>query len=344
MAEVLVWSERDEPNSPTWNDCSYSAALMALIAAGYQDFPEGIYTVAEREALERSDSRADEEGANELNLDEAVMNRYKVKLHSTTKALAELIQIPGLAIIVAGTPANWPKGHNLRRWLPNFAGGHRVCIITSGGPVVKWLDPLAPWKYKGDEVEISEVLKFAYASPQYLRYLMVDELAKVKLMKTDRPVGVVAYGPPIATARLRVGCQFLSPGNTEVQYGPYSFEVPVNVYSEELDLRDDLGRLVDCDNDYPPKGRRGRVRVVFGENWAGFAYALADDLVDITPLPIISNEALDRARTEGISLGRKGEYDRVTAGASAIRKLVTDPVTKKRSYKIFITFPPAPVG
>lgn len=175
--QPVVWSERDEPNGAPWRDCTYSAGLMALVHAGELDYPLGIYTVAERQALERADSRPDETGANAGNLDEAIRVRYNRTLRRATLPLAQLLQVPNLAVIVPGSLGAFPAGHMLRRWDPAFTGGHRLTILTGpGGPVVRWLDPLAPWKFEGDEVYATDVVKFNAGYPaDELRYTVADE-------------------------------------------------------------------------------------------------------------------------------------------------------------------------
>lgn len=178
----VVWSERNEPNAQGWHDCTYSAVLMMLVYAGKIGYPLGIYTVEEREALERSDDRADEIGSTFFYTDQAVLRRYGVRPHrltsdpGTTSALRDALEIPNRAYVIAGSLGHLPAGHPQRRWQPAYVGGHAICVITDGSDYVTWLDPLATWRFPGDRVPIATVAQFAWY-PNDARYMTRDELA-----------------------------------------------------------------------------------------------------------------------------------------------------------------------
>lgn len=162
MATVLVWSERPEPNASGLRDCTYSAGLMGMVHGGWTAFPKGIYTVAEREALERSDDQPNETGASLDDLILALKRRYKVtKTKNSAAALPGLLTKKGIGLVVQGKNGNLPSGHVLRRWDPGFTGGHAVYVVPDGTGFVQWLDPEATNKYKGDRVAVAVVLKWA---------------------------------------------------------------------------------------------------------------------------------------------------------------------------------------
>jgi hypothetical protein len=191
---VLVWSERNDPAGGE-HDCAYSSILMVLVHGGKVSYPLGIYTVAEREALERSDTRADEEGASPSDIDLAIATRYGLKAHAPAvgTALRSVLTTPGLAVSVGGQLSNLPYGHPLRRYAPNYTGGHRICFLTS---TRTWLDPLAPWKYAGDVTSVDNVVTFAQKrAVTDLRYLKANELATT---------GGIAGGTDTMGLRLRV--------------------------------------------------------------------------------------------------------------------------------------------
>ena len=52
-----VWSELKQSGPAT--DCVYSATLMVLVGSGFDRFPMGMYSDAERNALESSNAIAD---------------------------------------------------------------------------------------------------------------------------------------------------------------------------------------------------------------------------------------------------------------------------------------------
>jgi hypothetical protein len=168
MTNMLVWSERPEPNATGLKDCTYSAGLQGLVFGGFTKFPLGVYTVAEREALERSDDQPNETGASLDDLIVAVKRRYGITWSKSRVALMlELHARSDLAFIIQGSPGNLAAGHTLRRYDPPFTGGHCVTITPTGdGTHVKWYDPLAPMKSGGDVTTWATVTKWigTYAS------------------------------------------------------------------------------------------------------------------------------------------------------------------------------------
>ena len=172
----VVWSERTELHDATGaeHDCAYSAILDCLIWGGKVSYTRGIYTPEEREALERSDAQPDETGASSADIDVAIKTRYGLAAHIPA-TLSEAWQV-GHAISVGGRLANFPAGHSLRRWDPEYTGGHRVCVVVLSATTARWLDPLAPWKYVGDTVSLMAVQTFIGARlASDLRYVKENE-------------------------------------------------------------------------------------------------------------------------------------------------------------------------
>ena len=181
MATPRVWSERVEsPGVRGWHDCAYSSALMVLVGAGKSDYPLGIYTPAERNELEKYDTRPDNTGATNADVLMAVHRRYGIELKRqelTTQSLtAELLRRKGRIYSIAGSFRFLPLGHKLRRHQPDFVGGHQVAFKPDGTGWGLWLDPLAENKYVGDVVDVETVAKFAWENWPAL-YLNEDELA-----------------------------------------------------------------------------------------------------------------------------------------------------------------------
>lgn len=162
MPFPVVWSERPEPNASGLKDCTYSSGLMALVFGDFTSFPLGIYTTAEREALERSDDQPNETGASLDDLILAVKRRYRLTLtKNAPAALSGLLDKNDIAMVVQGKMGNLPAGHTLRRWDPGFTGGHAIAIVNLPGDRYIWLDPLAPNKYAGDIVAKATIVRFA---------------------------------------------------------------------------------------------------------------------------------------------------------------------------------------
>ncbi len=166
MPFPVVWTERGEAK---WKDCTYSSGLQALVYGGFTAFPAGTYTMAEREALERSDDQPDETGASLDDLVTAVKRRYGLTLvKRTAGTLALTVTRDEEAIVLQGLMGNLPKGHRLRRWDPDFEGGHAITVISMPGDRFVWLDPLATAKYPGDVVGRDEVITFAKSMGQHI--------------------------------------------------------------------------------------------------------------------------------------------------------------------------------
>lgn len=179
---ALVWSERESnPAAPGWHDCWISAGLTMLVASGFDRFPLGVYTDAEREAAERSQSIFPPEvGGNHDASDVALRNRYGVSTHrladGSWAGLRAALSAPGRAYQVAGSYARLRP--DLRGWDPSFTGNHDVAVVTRGGGLVDWLDPLAPMRRPPVAVDVDTVLRYAFV-PSDARSLGVGELGGV---------------------------------------------------------------------------------------------------------------------------------------------------------------------
>jgi hypothetical protein len=132
-----------------------------MVYAGWTKFPLGIYTVAEREALERSDDQPNETGASLPDLKTALKRRYgKDRVVNGASVLPKLLD-GRCGLVVQGYLKNFPAGHRLRRWQPGFTGGHSIFVYHGSDLKYHWYDPLAPMKHDGDIVAKSDVLTFA---------------------------------------------------------------------------------------------------------------------------------------------------------------------------------------
>jgi hypothetical protein len=180
VAEVRVWSEIEKTGSFT--DCAYSSALMVLVAAGKRDFALGIYTIEERNELERADDRKDGQGVSSFkDTDVAVERLYRVKLRLVSDgrrpAMVRALSEGGRAYMIAGKNGNLKPDHPLRKPQPSFEGNHAVCVIPRGDGKVRWLDPLARMESKAVITDVETVLKWANM-PSDARFLDIDQLAE----------------------------------------------------------------------------------------------------------------------------------------------------------------------
>ena len=199
MTTVLVWSERNEPNAPGFRDCTYASGLMGLLWAGFTAFPKGLYSVEEREALERSDDQPDETGSSIDDLRVAIKRRYGVE--RATRPVGTLSadldhELVGMAL--QGKLSNLPAGHRLRKWQPSFTGGHCVFLYRSLTGIYHWFDPLAPNKSDGDTCTKAEVLQYAIGFGAHMVFNR-DELAPVKTYtQAEYDAGIKAATAPLA--------------------------------------------------------------------------------------------------------------------------------------------------
>jgi len=226
MPTPVVWSERPEPNATGLKDCTYSAGLMGLVHGGKVDYALGIYSVAEREALERSDDQPNETGASLDDLVLAIKRRYGIALTKIgVEFMADRHGRTDLAFIIQGVNGNLPAGHPQRRWDPTFTGGHCVTVIPTGnGTHVRWLDPLAPNKFAGDTVAWTTVMKWignmpsqitvrmgAYAPPAPKVYTQAEmdavtaQLAACRTALAKVTADLAAANARIAAARTALG-------------------------------------------------------------------------------------------------------------------------------------------
>ena len=227
---VAVWTERE--SSGGWYDCTYCSALMVLVAAGKVDYPLGIYTRAECNALEDHDSRPNDTGATFADTDTAVRNRYGVTMHYdgriSSSSLRSRLNATGRAYALAGLNANMPAG--VTNWDPGFTGAHAVCVIPQGGGRVLWLDPLAPDRFAGESATVDEVVSWAASlngDSHDPRYLALGELAHevdpLQWLDDAKPYTAVvslAAGQPI-----RSSPQLTSANVTDTLAAPYDAEV-----------------------------------------------------------------------------------------------------------------------
>jgi hypothetical protein len=209
MTTPLVWSEREDPGLP-WTDCTYSAVLMLAVYGGWTNFPEGIYTNAERNLLESSDSVPDHTGANFFATDEAMDFRYgwhpwRIPDGSEV-GLRTALGITGRGYAIAGWNRNLSP--HLRRWDTVFDGAHAVFVQPIGGGNVLWLDPLAPNMFAGDVVDIETVMRWAFI-PSDARCLTEGEVAD-EVAVPDVPPAPVPPPPVMSTREERLAREAIS--------------------------------------------------------------------------------------------------------------------------------------
>lgn len=299
MTLPKVWTER-EPG--TWTDCTYSAVLMVLVYAGKTEYPLGIYTGAERNALESSDDRPDGQGATFRDTDVAVRRRYGVTMHSpaggriNTAGLRQLLQAPGRAYALAGLNAKLPR--SATNWDTGFAGAHAVCVIPNGKGGVLWLDPLAPAGFAGQTVPVEEVLTWAAAlngDSHDPRFMTENALAPPP--------------PPPAPAKLPRGIQAYAVGTIRASHylrpDPCKAEGLVTKGDERLQL---FGQVERPTCPYTVDGVQGTTYDYVG--WQGFGYYVASPTIVTRQLTERGHRLIDVGGDVGEALDAIGAAER----------------------------------
>lgn len=181
---LTVWSEVPEPNATGYKDCLYCTYLMGLVYGGFDEFPLGINTVAEREAFERAQhSHTLETGAFMTTGDEAASNRYGTRLRKVQDIKSAFLSI-GSYIACTGWNGYGTRTAHAMGVIPTSA---TACLIfnplaaNDSVPVVGKIADIKAWMQRGIQAGVAN------------DYRIVDEdelsmtpiVAKLALVKAD---------------------------------------------------------------------------------------------------------------------------------------------------------------
>lgn len=146
MAKPLVWSEVEAGD---WEACVAASYLTGMVYAGWTAFPLGIYTQAEREAIEAvADSPQDY-----ATTDAEALARYGVKLRPlSTGSLESAVSRVGVGLVLAG------YGGLL---IATNAPIHSVFYLPTSSTAGLLYDPLAANKSAGVSLPASRILGWA---------------------------------------------------------------------------------------------------------------------------------------------------------------------------------------
>ncbi len=144
------------------HECEWCSGVMLRLANAPGSCPA---TLAEAQALHVAGTGSDTGGGNAYTLATGLTKRYKMASTVVAPPFPTLWAAlgVGMAAAVAGNPANFPYGHYLRRFLPDYNGGHCVYagrMDTSN--YVWWIDPEGPddGTYHGERVSSTELARF----------------------------------------------------------------------------------------------------------------------------------------------------------------------------------------
>lgn len=149
-------------DNAAWEDCVFCSGLMLANAAKLGQYPA---TLVEAENI-RDAAGASATGSttnNQLNLGLSRRYGWTGKRVAGGNFPGFLAAVPvGYATAFAGSFANFPVGHRLRRFQPNYVGGHEVFAIHEGLNTWWWMDPLGPkdGSYQGEPVTDADIRTF----------------------------------------------------------------------------------------------------------------------------------------------------------------------------------------
>lgn len=134
-------SER-EPDG-TFEDCLWASAVEVLRWGGLA-IPA---TLQEAEELRAASGEPTTGPSNVGNLRVGAQKKYGIDLKAETTWRT---YTKGVGVIALGRLSHFPPGHTLRKWSPNYDGGHAVAVFRlDDQPRWWWCDPLAPAVWEG---------------------------------------------------------------------------------------------------------------------------------------------------------------------------------------------------
>lgn len=187
-----VWSEREGGD---WEACVISSYLEALVYGGVISFPLGVYTQAEREALEA----VPDEPQDYATTDNASRARYGVKLRPlSVGTVYGAVTRPGVGVLLAGK-----GGLNI----PTTAPFHSVFWVGVGPPggATSGLvyDPLAPNQSAGVSTTVAKIVAWAKgAGTNDAREVRKDEFLPAPTPPPEPPVSRDEFDALVAAFKI----------------------------------------------------------------------------------------------------------------------------------------------
>lgn len=162
MPKPLVWSEQEAGD---WEACVAASYLTGMVYGGHGAYPLGIYTQAEREALEA----VPDEPQDYNTTDAKALSRYGVKLRTlSTGTLESAVARVGVGLVLAGYGAVN---------IPTSAPIHSVFYLPTTATAGLVYDPLAPNRSAGVSTPAAKILGWAKGpGPNDAREVRENEL------------------------------------------------------------------------------------------------------------------------------------------------------------------------
>lgn len=182
MSKPLVWSERE---SGDWEACVPASYLIGLVYGGVRNFPLGIYSQAEREALEL----VPDEPQDYATTDARALARYGVQLRKlSTGSIADAVTRVGIGLVCTG------YGGLL---IATEASIHSLFYLPTSSTAGLVFDPLAPNQSAGVAISAAQVVAWTAgrAGPNQVREVREDEFGDAAMSESTATVTLYPEGP-----------------------------------------------------------------------------------------------------------------------------------------------------
>lgn len=148
-----------ERESGPWIECSTCSAAMAA----HWHKPSVDATLATAHRIRSAAEKPHSGGLTPAEVKEGLHDALGLNAAYVAKSDIPAKVRAGYAVIVPLNAGSLPS--HLRRWQPNFAGGHSICLVgVSSSGKFGWFDPLAPAGYSGEWVNWSDIDQAVWSS------------------------------------------------------------------------------------------------------------------------------------------------------------------------------------
>lgn len=206
-----LWPDGRQDDS-RWEDCLWCSVVMFLNDTHDGGLPD---TLKYAERLRAASGEPPTGGSNAWDAQRGIKAVLGLSVPVVTGFAALWAALtPGRAAAIAGSMGVFPDGHNLRRHLPGFEGGHSVYVARlDSSDRVWWDDPLAADNgYSGQWVTKADLKRFVDGLPGGGH--LVRTLRSIAAPTTEDPMeALTRYVPGYkaavkATANVRSGPKF----------------------------------------------------------------------------------------------------------------------------------------
>jgi hypothetical protein len=176
-----------------WEDCVW-CSFVEWLNDTYRDVPD---TLAYAEKWRDASGLSPTGGSTFANVQTA-LNKFGINITLEPRYYTYFMPRlkPGYAGVAMGDMGNFPAGHRLRRWSPDFTGIHAVYIARLPDGRLWWCDPLAPaGTYQGETVTEAEVKTYMGSTWMGVARPLRVKAPEPTPVTTEAPMALLAYLP-----------------------------------------------------------------------------------------------------------------------------------------------------